>query len=137
MSANVWLPTRWYRLLLVISILLSVLGFILAAVFNKTSDGGLGGAFSVALSFGALWVREDLSEQFAHMTSLYPPEIDGRGLNAELDQVRKRIDDLANTAWLRSQESRRQNVNLAFASIVGTISWALGEHVACLLRNLF
>jgi hypothetical protein len=122
-----------YRLILILSILLSGGGVVIAAC-SKTSEGGRGGALTVALSFWVLFVRKNyglgvyeartgfLRDMEKELKSEDQPQILTEDhCKEDLNNLKLHVASIANWLYVEADGQNNQNRVLAWSSLIGTL----------------
>jgi hypothetical protein len=104
------------------AIAVSLLWILGAAMLDRPSDGGRGGAIGVALSFYILFANNNLA---------------ARGYNRLGNAaVKKQIEMIESRFDVADKATKRQNHFLIWSSVIGTIAWGFGDLAATMLRLL-
>jgi hypothetical protein len=111
-----------YFILSGIAIAISVLWIIGAAILDRPSDGGRGGAIGVALSFYILFANNNLAARGYNRLKNAP-------VKEQIEMIESRFD-------VADKATRRQNQFLIWSSVIGTIAWGFGDWAATGLRLL-
>lgn len=130
------LRTNWfYPFALLVAIILSVFGFVVAVWDTQcSSDAGRGGAAAVAWSFAILIVTRNMGDQVYSMLTFTIPKLHKhlREVGVDVTDLEKKLDTdrasaLATKATIDGRDQRIQNYYLAAASVIGTIVWGFAD----------
>ncbi len=131
-----------YTLVVVVSTLLSAGGIAIAVYRGDPSSGGRGGAIAVAVAFFVLFIRRDygarvyaaitkdipkLRAQIASLSKGSEPAAANRDGVLETE---RQITGIVARLATEAKGQKAQNIALALASIIGTLSWGFGDLVA-------
>jgi hypothetical protein len=148
LSKSISQTTR-YVLVVLASGVLSGVGIAIAVYRGDPSDGGRGGAIAVAFAFFVLFIRRDYGARvYAAVTRDIP------NLRAQIDslkdgsdpailnndgvpEIKRQITGIVARLETEAKGQRSQNIALALASIIGTISWGFGDLMAQCLIDYF
>jgi hypothetical protein len=121
-----YVPQIWrYRLLVLVSSVVSLAGVLLAVYWKSPPDGGRGGAVATAISFLALYLRPDYGLLFyqarkASATSKLPAD----------EQFHAKVNAMEAALAMNSEGQTSQNRALAAAAVIGTLFWGFGDTFA-------
>jgi hypothetical protein len=137
-----------YGLVVVVSIVLSAGGILLAAYSADPSDGGRGGAVAVAFAFFVLFIRRDYGTRVYKALTLELPSLkaqvarlraggDPSAANSEgVDSLKRQVTAIVARLETEATGQKNQNVALALASVIGTLAWGFGDVIAKWLKAL-
>jgi hypothetical protein len=147
-SANPWV---WYGTVITISCVLSIGGFLFGALHDPSSDGGRGGALAVVFAFFGLFVKSDFALRKFQVYATHLPKIH-RDIEAALDRLRGKnppavnppspaeealhqINGIAASMDEISRTQFKQNLCVALAGSIGTLSWGFGDIAARYIKE--
>jgi hypothetical protein len=137
-----------YWLVVAVAVLLSAGGIGIAAVASSPADGGRGGAVAVAFSFFMLFVRRDYGARLLraiiddipklreHINALRGGKEPGPPFADGLDELKRNVEAIIVRLDNEASGQRNQNLALAVASIIGTITWGFGDWGAQWIHKL-
>lgn len=143
-----WLKTHvsqqgLYRLVVLVSIVLSVGGIVIAACLTEPSDGGRGGAIAVAVAFFVLFVRRPYGARVYQALTKDLPKLreeiknlrEGKdrastSVPDKLDDLKRQVTSIVSRLDVEADGQRNQNIALAWASCIGTLAWGFGDMIA-------
>jgi hypothetical protein len=144
-------PWLWYACVLVGCSTCSLGGFFYGALHDPVSDGGRGGAIASALAFASLFVRSDYSQRSFRFYAVEVPkllerfqaareELIGQTVTASpesnaLQEERQTVNGILAILNAQARDQRNQNICVAAAGAVSTLSWGFGDKAACFLCN--
>jgi len=146
---------HFYFLILIACVVLSIGGiFGCGYWWNVPADGGLGGAFAVAISLFVAFANRPYGLVAFRILTTEKNELLERIARARGDAVPENLDRLSSLE-LRAKElatvvnalvsrlnmdaagQQKQNVYMAFSAFIGTVAWALGEKLANWIHHTF
>jgi hypothetical protein len=134
---------QWrFAWVLILSIMLSLAGVLIAVFWVDATHGGRGGALAVALSLLALFATRDTSSRIYKALTERALRVRGNleELRGGTAPVRlspdERLDAFETKLRLDAEGSKTQNIFLAMATAFGTVFWGFGDLLALWLRSL-
>jgi hypothetical protein len=138
--------TQKYLAILILAIALSAGGIAYAVHCSKNQDdGGRGGALAVALAFVVLFVSRGQGAKVYDILADEGPELlkkiealqvtrpalgETAGKVANNPTAETRVNALVAKLRTDSNDQRKQNIYLAFTSVIGTLAWGFGDLIA-------
>jgi hypothetical protein len=117
--------TRGLTIVTGIAVVMSIGGIVYAAVHGPLTDGGLGGALAVALTFLVFFA--DRGTAAAALQARLPGPFQGGSEAADLARLRNAIASMLD--W-----QRKERFHLMVSSVLGTLAWAFGDKLAAWLH---
>jgi hypothetical protein len=112
-----------YWFMIVVSILLSVSGIVIAGGAGAPVHGGDGGALAVAVSFFILFLRRSLGEEAQQLIIEGVKWEDVANYTTTITSIMSRLN-------IEASGLKKQSFALAWASGVGTLAWGFGVYAA-------
>lgn len=138
--------TQKYLAILMLAIALSAGGIAYAVHCSKNKDdGGRGGALAVALAFVVLFVSRGQGAKVYDILADEGPELlkkiealqaagpalgETAGKVANNPTAETKVNALVAKLRTDSNDQRKQNIYLAFTSVIGTLAWGFGDLIA-------